>query len=186
MDTTRKKGRGKKPSPLDIEQIFEGRVVIEGEIYDALVSEITDEWGNEVYDLNTGELAQSSYPHLTHKSETRGAHITSSRIVREPVSDDDPYIIHQRFHQDADGASEPTHDRYFAVNKKTGTVHAVRVDFIPEVHIGKNETVPMRGATLAQTSKTVMKLRFTVGDEDDKHPPLSPRSARRQVPDQGY
>lgn len=188
MDPTRGRGRSKKPSPLDIEKIFEGRIVVEGEIYNGLVSEIKDEYGNEVYDPTTGKLAESSYPHLTHKSDEKGrkAHVTSSRVVREPVSDTDPYIIHQRFHQDADGVSQPTHDRYFAVNKTTGAVHSVKVEFAPEVHLGKFDVVPMRGSSLEQTSKTVMKLTFTVGAEDDKHPPLSPRSTRRTVPDEGY
>lgn len=177
-----KKSSGGFSSPLDMDQVFESRVVIKGEIYDSVESAMTDEWGNEIY---VGpDLMKSSYPHLTHKSDARAAHVTSSRVVFNPP--EGQHVVHQRFHQDKDGKTEPTHDRYFAVDRTTGVVHAVKVEFKPEVHLGKNDTVPMRGATLAQTSKVVAKLQFTVGEPDAKHPPLSPRSSKRELPDSGY
>jgi hypothetical protein len=166
------KGKGKLVSPLHIKAFFK-RVVVEGEIFDAVVSETVDEFG---------ERTLSSLPHLTHKKDQRDAHITSSRVV----ATSDNHVIHQRFHQNDDGLSEPTHDRFFAVDKTTGVVHAASAKFNPEIHIGKKDTLPMRGHTLPQTEGVICKLVFTIGDVDDKVPPLSPRSRKRELGPHGY
>lgn len=175
MAAPAKKGKGKGAglSPLHIEA-FAGRVVIEGEIFDAVQSDITG--------VN-GETTLSSLPHLTHTKDARAAHITSSRVVAVSGS----HVIHQRFHQNDDGKSEPTHDRYFAVDSRTGVVYAATAKFAADVHLGKKDTLPMRGDTLKQTEGLhELKLTFTVGAVDVKVPPLSPRSIRRKLPPSGY
>jgi hypothetical protein len=166
---TRKQG-APKGSPLNI-KAFADRVVIEGEIYNAVVSAIDD---------GDGQAQPSSFPHLTHPTDQRAAHITSSRVVG--VSGD--YVIHERFHQDDDGTKQPVHDRFFAVDDD-GLVYTATADWDPDIHIGKKDAKPMRGANINSTVN--VKLVFKVGDKpDDKHPPLSPRSRQRQVPDKGY
>lgn len=164
-------GKANSPSPLDI-KVFDNRVIVEGKIFNSVESSIE----------RGGVKTMSSLPHLTHKTDVRDAHITSSRVV----STSEPFVIHQRFHQDNDGKSKPTHDRFFAVEQKTGTVHDVKYEFTEGVHRGRFEEKPMRGHTLDQTSGTLAKLTFVVGEEDSKHPPLSPRSVNRKVPDSGY
>jgi hypothetical protein len=157
-------------SPLNI-KAFADRVVIEGEIYNSVESEIVGA---------DGEKQPSSFPHLTHKKDERAAHITSSRVVG--VSGD--YVIHERFHQDDDGKKLPVHDRFFAVSN-SGIVYTATADWNPELHIGKKDEKPMRGANINSTVNA--KLVFKVGDKpDEKHPPLSPRSQRRTLPDKGY
>jgi hypothetical protein len=167
-----------------MEQVYEGRLEIQGKIYNGVITALTDEYGNELYDQSSGQLAQSSYPHLTHKKDARNAHVTSSRVVFNGPQD--PYLIHQRFHQDVNGGSEPVHDRFFAVNTQTNQVHNVSMAFGQDVHLKKNESLPDRGTKLEATSGTIAKITWTVGEVDRHHPPMSPRSQRRIIPDTGY
>jgi hypothetical protein len=171
MASKKKREKGApKGSPLNI-KAFAERVVIEGEIYNSVESEIVG---------TDGQAQPSSFPHLTHKADQRAAHITSSRVV--VISGD--YVIHERFHQDDDGTNLPVHDRFFAVGNN-GVVYTATADWNPEIHIGKKDEKPMRGANINSTVNA--KLVFKVGDKpDDKQPPLSPRSQRRSVPDKGY
>jgi hypothetical protein len=121
----------------------------------------------------------SSFPHLTHGTDDRAAHVTSSRVVC--VSGD--YVIHERFHQDDDGSKLPVHDRFFAVDKD-GVVHSATAEWTQGVHIGKKDEKPMRGANINSTVNA--KLTFKIGAVDTKSRPLSPRSRRRELPDKGY
>lgn len=167
-----KQTKGKKApkgSPLSI-KVFADRVTIDGEIYQSVTSEVVGP---------DGEVQPSSFPHLTHGTDERAAHITSSRVVG--TSGD--YTIHERFHQDDDGTKLPVHDRFFAVDAN-GVVHSATAEWSKDVHIGKKDEKPMRGANI--NSAVNAKLTFKVGKADDKSPPLSPRSRRREVPDKGY
>ncbi|MEO6788746.1 MAG: hypothetical protein ABI318_21705, partial [Chthoniobacteraceae bacterium] len=159
-----------KGSPLNI-KAFEGRTTIEGEIYRSVTSSVVGP---------DGEDQPSSFPHLTHEAKGRAAHITSSRVVGVSGT----YTIHERFHQDDDGSKLPVHDRFFAV-AANGVVYPATAEWSPDVHIGKKDEKPMRGANI--NSAVNAKLVFNVGFKaDEKSPPLSPRSSRRVVPDKGY
>jgi hypothetical protein len=159
-----------KGSPLNI-KAFENRVKIEGEIYNSVQSSITGP---------QGQTLPSSFPHLTHGTDQRAAHITSSRVVCVNGN----FTIHERFHQDDDGSKDPVHDRFFAVDNTTGVVYTATATWNPNMHIGKKDEKPMRGAYINSTVNA--KLVFQVGAVDDKSPPLSPRSRTRAVPDTGY
>lgn len=157
---------------------FEDRPQIVGPVINAVHSEMTDEHGGPV---------ESSYPHLTHqpppergKPPGRPAHVTSSRVVAEVG----PFLVHQRFHQNEDGLSPPLHDRFFAVHAETGMVHASRAR-MAEGHQGKFAALPERGQPIGVAMSSA-RLSFEVGDPDEKHPPLSPRSMRRTLDDDGY
>ena len=190
MDAPKGRGYRKKAlknlPPLDLDAVFEGRDRNSYGTGEAPASRVVDEYGNTVYDYTTGEPVQSSYPHLTYEEGDRAEHVTSSRIVRVPVAANDPYVIHQRFHQNTDGKSEPMHDRFFAVNQETGVFHTVRVDFDEKEHLGKGEKLPGRGDPIGAAVASLPKIVFIVGEENDKHPPLSPRSIRRELPNSGY
>ena len=169
----KKTGRAGPALHIDV---FNARTVVPGLVFDSVESTIVNPEGGQEH---------SSYPHLTHATlgkEARKAHITSSRVVAVTPT----YVIHQRFHQNDDGLSEPTHDRYFSVDQATGVVSGASAAFTPNVHKGKNDALPMRGTTLAESAKVHTKMTFTVGTVDDKHPPLSPRSRLRQLPDTGH
>ena len=158
-----------KGSPLNI-AVFNGRTVIDGEIYKSVESSVKGP---------DGEVQASSFPHLTLGTEARAAHITSSRVVG--VSGE--YTVHERFHQDDDGSKLPVHDRFFAVDKD-GVVHSATAEWSPDQHIGKKDEKPMRGVNI--NAAVNAKLVFKVGKADEKSPPLSPRSAQRKLPDTGY
>lgn len=164
------KKRNKQVPPLNI-AAFANRVIIEGEIYNSVQSSITGP---------QGQTLPSSFPHLTHTHDQRAAHITSSRVVCVNGA----FTIHERFHQDDDGSKGPVHDRFFAVDNVTGVVHTATATWNTNMHIGKNDVKPMRGAYI--NSAVNAKLNFQVGVADDKSPPLSPRSRTRTVPDKGY
>ncbi|MFZ6675486.1 hypothetical protein [Undibacterium sp. Xuan67W] len=157
---------------------FEDRDPVVGEIFNSVLSELRD--------VN-GEPKESSYPHLTHEPERkkksdppgRPAHVTSSRVF-DVVGQ---FVIHQRFHQNEDRQSAPTHDRFFAVDSETGNVHDVTAT-LADVHQKKNAKLPRRGQTLEDT--TIPKLSFTVNEPNESHPPLSPRSIGRKVRNSGY
>jgi hypothetical protein len=167
----KKQGKGApKGSPLNI-KAFANRVIIEGEIYNSVESSITGP---------RGETLPSSFPHLTHGTDQRAAHITSSRVVCLNGN----FTIHERFHQDDDGSKDPVHDRFFAVDNTTGVVHTATATWNTNMHIGKNDVKPMRGAFINSTVNA--KLVFQVGTVDNKSPPLSPRSRTRAVQDTGY
>jgi hypothetical protein len=159
-----------KVPPLNIEA-FQGRVLIGGEIYNSVESAVQGP---------NGQAQPSSFPHLTHGNDQRAAHITSSRVVC--VSGN--YVIHERFHQNDDGQTLPTHDRFFAVDATSGEVHGATADWDTTKHRGKNDVKPMRGVNI--NAAVNAKLTFTVNGADAKHPPLSPRSVHRQVGDKGY
>ncbi|MEL7471201.1 MAG: hypothetical protein AAFN27_22295 [Pseudomonadota bacterium] len=185
----KKSKRGGKPQPLDLGAIFEGRELHNYGAGEAPV--IVDTDGETLYDFKTGDPVQSSYPHRTFEDSGRPEHVTSSRVIRAPADDADPWVIHQRFHQDTDGTSHPAHDRFFAVNQETGVVHTVRVSFTTDksvAHIGKKDALPARDDPIGAATELeeAGKLVFEIGGVNETHPPMSPRSVRRQVGDEGY
>jgi RHS repeat-associated protein len=136
-----------------------------------------------------GENPVSSYPHLTEPPErapasTRETHITSARNITQVRGEDGrEFDILERFSQDNRVGADALHDRFMAVDPD-GYVHNASAKLDGSVHQSKYAKVPTRGMSLTESGK--QKLTFTVGARDSKHPPISPRSARRKLPDTGY
>ncbi|RDU94728.1 hypothetical protein [Trinickia dinghuensis] len=133
----------------------------------------------------------SSYPHVTPATPAtpgtlaRAEHVTDVRRVAT-VTGSAPgqrFEILQRFHQDNVAGATPEHDRYIAADAETGRVHTVRAALNPDVHQPHRAAVPERGLSLSDTRR--VHLTFTVEGETGD-PPLSPRTRRRSVRDEGY
>lgn len=129
----------------------------------------------------------SSFPHLTHATAKRAAHVTGARFV---ATIDGPGAqqridVLERFHQDDVPGSVPTRDRFIGADAATGQVHAVTAGFAAAKHVPKKYQGTLdRGNKL--DSGLFAHLEFEVGAPDANSPPLSPNSRRRVLPDSGY
>jgi hypothetical protein len=131
----------------------------------------------------------SSFPHLTHATAKRAAHVTSARFVTNIAGPGEGQRIDvlERFHQDDVPGSVPKRDRFIGADAETGQVHAVTAGFAADVRVPKKyqeKGILDRGNTL--DTGLLAHLEFAVGAPDANSPPLSPRSRRRELPDTGY
>jgi hypothetical protein len=131
----------------------------------------------------------SSFPHLTHATAKRAAHVTSARFVANIAGPGEGQRIDvlERFHQDDVPGSVPKRDRFIGADAETGQVHAVTPSFAADKHLPKKyQTKGILDRGNALDAGLFAHLEFEVGAPDAHSPPLSPRSRRRELPDTGY
>lgn len=146
----------------------------------------------------TARFGYSAFPHLSHEFKGRPEHVTDVRKVGtvqhtvdlvDGTRETRTMHVLERFHQDNSANARAMHDRYLVVDPAHGTVFNVTPAWKPEdknLHIPRRvkEDGYKRGREIDTETNTY--LDFTVNGQDDKTPPLSPRTVAREVPDQGY
>ncbi|WP_148716414.1 hypothetical protein [Chitinolyticbacter meiyuanensis] len=169
MDSKASK-RKTNTTPLPSVSAFTGRETVGNTVYTAPKTDFTG-----------AKDGLSSYPHLTHKSDTREAHLTDVRLLTTVKVGENDFNIHERFHLDDKHGSSPKHDRFLATDN-SGKVFGATMKLEPTGSrpLPKKLEAPRRDSPLFDP-KHLEFAKFNVLSEDDKHPPLSPRTQRRTL-----
>jgi hypothetical protein len=161
-----------KPSQI----AFEGRNTTSNEVF----TSVETDFERTPYNFISG-LQLSSYPHLTHENvqQKRGAHVTDVRKLGEVVQDGRRFAIHERFHQDDVPKAPRIHDRFLASDEE-GNVFGATSFLKQDIHQPRDAETPQRGDNIDDPRRSKIHLGFKVLGPDEKHPPLSPRTRRRE------